>query len=177
MSPHINCPCLLMNNTYLRALWLLLVVVEIWINATRFYTLLQGPFLIVAPLSTICNWQREFAAWTNMNAVIYHGSQASRDMIRTYEFLCRDENVCVSYLYGSWLLYWVSSTTFLVGWDTRKIQDARGYYNIRNDRVGELAFAGYRLEMFHHWWSSQIEKSVLQARRLPTFYGIGKWTS
>ena len=53
----------------------------------------QGPFLVVAPLSTIANWQREFASWTNINAVVYHGSQTSRDMIHTYEWFCRDENV------------------------------------------------------------------------------------
>ncbi|CAH1277555.1 CHD9 [Branchiostoma lanceolatum] len=32
-----------------------------------------GPFLIIAPLSTIGNWQREFETWTNINVVVYHG--------------------------------------------------------------------------------------------------------
>lgn len=35
---------------------------------------IRGPFLVVAPLSTIGNWQREFDAWTDMNAVVYLGA-------------------------------------------------------------------------------------------------------
>ena len=35
---------------------------------------IRGPFLVIAPLSTIPNWQREFEAWTDMNVIIYHGS-------------------------------------------------------------------------------------------------------
>lgn len=31
---------------------------------------IRGPFLIVAPLSTLAHWQREFEAWTDMNAVV-----------------------------------------------------------------------------------------------------------
>ncbi|KAF3856774.1 hypothetical protein F7725_017497 [Dissostichus mawsoni] len=42
---------------------------------------IRGPFLIIAPLSTITNWEREFRQWTNMNVIVYHGSQISRQMI------------------------------------------------------------------------------------------------
>ncbi|XP_023688336.2 chromodomain-helicase-DNA-binding protein 8 isoform X1 [Paramormyrops kingsleyae] len=51
----------------------------------------QGPFLVIAPLSTITNWEREFASWTDMNAIVYHGSLASRQMIQQYEMYCKDE--------------------------------------------------------------------------------------
>ncbi|KAL4657212.1 chromodomain-helicase-DNA-binding protein 8-like isoform X1 [Arapaima gigas] len=51
----------------------------------------QGPFLIIAPLSTITNWEREFASWTEMNAIVYHGSLASRQMIQQYEMYCKDD--------------------------------------------------------------------------------------
>ncbi|KAF7648394.1 hypothetical protein LDENG_00157570 [Lucifuga dentata] len=51
----------------------------------------QGPFLVIAPLSTITNWEREFSTWTQMNAIIYHGSLASRQMIQQYEMYCKDE--------------------------------------------------------------------------------------
>ena len=47
---------------------------------------LRGPFLIVAPLSTVVNWQREISAWTDMDAVVYHGSQEDRELIRKLEF-------------------------------------------------------------------------------------------
>ncbi|MEQ2212042.1 hypothetical protein XENOCAPTIV_023765, partial [Xenoophorus captivus] len=46
---------------------------------------IQGPFLVIAPLSTITNWEREFSTWTHMNAIVYHGSLASRQMIQQYE--------------------------------------------------------------------------------------------
>ncbi|XP_061588745.1 chromodomain-helicase-DNA-binding protein 8 isoform X3 [Cololabis saira] len=51
----------------------------------------QGPFLVIAPLSTITNWEREFSTWTQMNAIVYHGSLASRQMIQQYEMYCKDD--------------------------------------------------------------------------------------
>uniref|UniRef100_A0AAQ4NRQ4 Chromodomain helicase DNA binding protein 7 n=1 Tax=Gasterosteus aculeatus aculeatus TaxID=481459 RepID=A0AAQ4NRQ4_GASAC len=51
---------------------------------------IEGPFLVIAPLSTIPNWEREFRTWTELNAVVYHGSQASRKTIQAYEMYYRD---------------------------------------------------------------------------------------
>lgn len=51
---------------------------------------IRGPFLVIAPLSTIPNWQREFETWTNLNVIVYHGSNASRNMIQEYEFFYKD---------------------------------------------------------------------------------------
>ncbi|CAG9566971.1 unnamed protein product [Danaus chrysippus] len=48
-----------------------------FVNAVWEYGI-RGPFLIIAPLSTIPNWQREFEGWTEMNVVVYHGSQPSK---------------------------------------------------------------------------------------------------
>ncbi len=50
----------------------------------------QGPFLIIAPLSTILNWQREFEGWTDQNCIVYHGSQTSRNMIQQYEMFYKE---------------------------------------------------------------------------------------
>ncbi|KAG9473843.1 hypothetical protein GDO78_004248 [Eleutherodactylus coqui] len=55
-----------------------------------FFMGIRGPFLIIAPLSTITNWEREFRTWTEMNTVVYHGSQISRQMIHQYEMFYRD---------------------------------------------------------------------------------------
>ncbi|XP_008406537.1 chromodomain-helicase-DNA-binding protein 6 isoform X3 [Poecilia reticulata] len=52
---------------------------------------IRGPFLIIAPLSTITNWEREFRTWTHMNVIVYHGSQISRQMILQYEMFYRDQ--------------------------------------------------------------------------------------
>ncbi|KAM7006205.1 LOW QUALITY PROTEIN: chromodomain-helicase-DNA-binding protein 6 [Tautogolabrus adspersus] len=51
---------------------------------------IRGPFLIIAPLSTITNWEREFRTWTPLNVIVYHGSQISRQMILQYEMFYRD---------------------------------------------------------------------------------------
>ncbi|VDO87466.1 unnamed protein product [Schistosoma curassoni] len=49
----------------------------------------QGPFLIIVPLSTVGNWQREFENWSDFNVIIYHGSSVSRSMIQEYEMFYR----------------------------------------------------------------------------------------
>ncbi|WCJ30367.1 Chromodomain-helicase-DNA-binding protein 5 [Euphorbia peplus] len=46
-----------------------------------------APHLVVAPLSTLRNWEREFALWApHMNVVMYVGSSQARAVIREYEF-------------------------------------------------------------------------------------------
>ena len=45
---------------------------------------------MIAPLSTIANWQREFESWSEFNVVIYHGSVYSRRLINEYELYYRD---------------------------------------------------------------------------------------
>ncbi|KAK7377174.1 hypothetical protein VNO80_02594 [Phaseolus coccineus] len=46
-----------------------------------------SPHLVVAPLSTLRNWEREFATWVpHMNVVMYFGSAKARAIIREYEF-------------------------------------------------------------------------------------------
>uniref|UniRef100_A0A8C7VSA0 Chromodomain helicase DNA binding protein 9 n=1 Tax=Oncorhynchus mykiss TaxID=8022 RepID=A0A8C7VSA0_ONCMY len=51
---------------------------------------IRGPFLIIAPLSTIANWEREFRTWTHLNVIVYHGSMVSRQMLQQYEMYSRD---------------------------------------------------------------------------------------
>lgn len=53
----------------------------------------RGPFLVIAPLSTIMNWQREFETWSDMNAIVYHGTFASRRMIQEYEMFYKNDKV------------------------------------------------------------------------------------
>ena len=41
----------------------------------------HGPFLIVAPLSTLPHWERELARWTDMYVINFHGTAESRKVI------------------------------------------------------------------------------------------------
>ncbi|KAI8364631.1 SNF2 family N-terminal domain-containing protein [Radiomyces spectabilis] len=49
-----------------------------------------GPFLIVAPLSTIPHWERAFKAWTDLNVIDYRGSVLSRNLLVETEFYYKD---------------------------------------------------------------------------------------
>lgn len=46
-----------------------------------------GPALIIAPLSTLEHWKREFTSWTGLNAIVYHGSSEDRKLIRELEMV------------------------------------------------------------------------------------------
>jgi SNF2 family DNA or RNA helicase len=41
---------------------------------------------VVAPLSTLTHWYREFTRWTDLNTIVYHGSAEDRRVLREYEF-------------------------------------------------------------------------------------------
>ena len=50
----------------------------------------EGPFLIVAPVSTLAHWEREVKAWTAMSAVVLHGPSEARRALLQHE--CRHTN-------------------------------------------------------------------------------------
>eukprot|EP00002_Diphylleia_rotans_P013024 TRINITY_DN2536_c0_g2_i1.p1 TRINITY_DN2536_c0_g2~~TRINITY_DN2536_c0_g2_i1.p1 ORF type:complete len:2293 (-),score=494.09 TRINITY_DN2536_c0_g2_i1:306-7184(-) len=52
---------------------------------------IKGPFLVIAPLSTISHWQREFERWTLINCICYYGNPISRKIIQDMELYYRDE--------------------------------------------------------------------------------------
>lgn len=47
---------------------------------------IDGPYLVIAPVSTLGHWQREIESLTDMNCVVYTGTQDDRAIIREYEF-------------------------------------------------------------------------------------------
>jgi SNF2 family DNA or RNA helicase len=54
----------------------------------------RGPFLVVAPLSLIGQWQSEAKSWTpDLNVLVYHGSADARDFLVQHEFYYTDQFV------------------------------------------------------------------------------------
>jgi chromodomain-helicase-DNA-binding protein 7 len=50
-----------------------------------------GPFIIVAPLSLIAQWQSELEIWSpDMNCIVLHGNQEAREMIVEHEFFYKE---------------------------------------------------------------------------------------
>jgi ATP-dependent DNA helicase len=48
----------------------------------------NGPFLVVGPLSTVANWAKEFERWTpGIPVVLYHGKKPDRDAMRRNKLL------------------------------------------------------------------------------------------
>jgi SNF2 family DNA or RNA helicase len=45
----------------------------------------RGPFLVVAPLTTLGHWRREIETWTHMNAVCFMGSRDDRKELLEHE--------------------------------------------------------------------------------------------
>ena len=41
----------------------------------------SGPYLIIAPLSTIGHWARELGAWSTLRTLVLHGSSADRAVL------------------------------------------------------------------------------------------------
>jgi len=55
-------------------------------------TQVRGPFLVVAPLSLVGQWQSEFHSWApDVNVVLYHGSADARDFLVQQEFYYTDQ--------------------------------------------------------------------------------------
>mmetsp|Transcript_36172 Transcript_36172/g.86986 ORF Transcript_36172/g.86986 Transcript_36172/m.86986 type:complete len:2449 (-) Transcript_36172:61-7407(-) len=57
-------------------------------------TRVRGPFLIIAPLSLVGQWQSELATWApDLNVVLYHGSADARSFLVKQEFFLTDQFV------------------------------------------------------------------------------------
>lgn len=40
-----------------------------------------GPFLIVAPVSTLSQWRNEIEQWSDFNCILYKGKSSCRNLI------------------------------------------------------------------------------------------------
>jgi SNF2 family DNA or RNA helicase len=64
-----------------------------YVNTVSRQLATRGPFLVVAPLSTIPHWYREFTGWTDLNTIVYHGSAGDRERAREDEFAFPEDRV------------------------------------------------------------------------------------
>jgi chromodomain-helicase-DNA-binding protein 7 len=47
-----------------------------FLNHLHNYEHFRGPFLIIAPLSTLDHWKRSGEEWTNLNTILYYDSNS-----------------------------------------------------------------------------------------------------
>lgn len=58
----------------------------------KIFEKLDGPFLIVAPLSTLPHWKKTFEEWTSLNVILYHDNESKRgrEKCRNLEWYQKD---------------------------------------------------------------------------------------
>ena len=52
---------------------------------------INGPFLVVAPTSTLYNWEAEVHKWTDFRSVVFSGNEKCRQIIKDYLLFYRDK--------------------------------------------------------------------------------------
>ena len=62
-----------------------------------------GPFLVIAPLSTLEHWKRTIDQWTNLNCILYYDSNQSegRAFCREHEWFLPDVSTRGNFLHTS----------------------------------------------------------------------------
>ncbi|CAO3638143.1 unnamed protein product [Cunninghamella blakesleeana] len=111
---------------------------------------IRGPFLIVAPLSTIPHWERAFKAWTDLNVIDYRGNALSRSLLIETEFSYKDmqgKSIPNRYKFDALITTYemaIASASALksVPWKCAVFDEAHRLKN-KQSKVGEI------LKLFH----------------------------
>lgn len=68
-----------------------------FIGHIKFVMQQSGPFLVLAPLSTLPNWQNEFERWCpDLRVVKYHGNKQQRDLMKKEALIAGKFDVCIT---------------------------------------------------------------------------------
>ncbi|CAH1756889.1 1847_t:CDS:10 [Entrophospora sp. SA101] len=63
----------------------------------KYFRDVSGPHLIIAPKSTLNNWQKEFNAWIpDFNVLVFHGNKDERAKIKAEKLVPLDFQVCIT---------------------------------------------------------------------------------
>lgn len=65
----------------------------LFLNLLRNKEKIRGPFLIIAPLSTIPQWTREITEWSTFKPLVFTGEQIKRTMMKMFEFFYEDTKI------------------------------------------------------------------------------------
>lgn len=91
---------------------------------------ISGPFLVISPLSTLRNWQREAESWTGMNAIIYTGNSEARETIRKHEFYHKNtKNFKFNILITNYETVISDNTLHKIKWEFTVIDEAHRLKN------------------------------------------------
>lgn len=69
------------------------IQVSIFLNELNKEKHIRGPFLIIVPLSTIGQWDKELEEWTDLHFQLFYLSKARRETLKQYEFYFPDTNI------------------------------------------------------------------------------------
>jgi SNF2 family DNA or RNA helicase len=133
-----------------------------------------APVLIIAPLSTLAHWQREFRSWTNLNAIVYHGTAEDRRLIREKEFVyeCdRPASIGMNQLYlkkcaarvakgtSPWMVNVViTSPEMMICDDTMELSSVMWEVLIVDEAHRYVVFVSFR---YFWWWFHRSHNSWL----------------
>ncbi|KAI8069985.1 SNF2 family N-terminal domain-containing protein [Gongronella butleri] len=106
---------------------------------------IRGPFLIVAPLSTVPHWERAFRAWTDLNVVDFRGNANARSLLLETEFHYKDmqgKNIPNTYKFDVLITTYemaIASASQLrsVPWKAAVFDEAHRLKN-KQSKVGEI---------------------------------------
>eukprot|EP01091_Cochliopodium_minus_P019790 TRINITY_DN8430_c0_g1_i1.p1 TRINITY_DN8430_c0_g1~~TRINITY_DN8430_c0_g1_i1.p1 ORF type:complete len:1101 (+),score=344.95 TRINITY_DN8430_c0_g1_i1:393-3305(+) len=105
-----------------------------------------GPFLVVAPLSTIEQWYRETLTWTTLDCLVYHGEKEDRKIMRKFMFMRKSRLIRFDLIITSYETVYNEDVLFqAVKWANIVIDEG---HKLKNEK-GKLFLSMSQITAFH----------------------------